>query len=100
MPTILIVDHQFAETVELAMNTEGGMPPRPIQDQVRMANDSRTFLIESGKIDESYQFGEGAWLIIRDITAQLHTERVRLDFVANASHELRPPFRLSKATWI
>lgn len=85
------LDHHFAETVDLAINTEG-----PIQDQVSMANDSRVFLIESGKIDSSYQVGEGAWLMIRDISSELHTEQVRQDFVANASHELRTPLSIIK----
>ncbi|MDF1812246.1 MAG: ATP-binding protein [Verrucomicrobiales bacterium] len=85
------LDHQFAETVDLAMNTGAA-----IQDQIRMANDSRVFLIESGPIDNSYQIGKGAWLMIRDISAELHTEQVRQDFVANASHELRTPLSIIK----
>ncbi len=85
------LNHYIAETVEMAMTTGG-----PIQDQVRMPNDSRIFLVESGKIDSSYQIGQGAWLIIRDITEELHTEQIRKDFVANASHELRTPLSIIK----
>lgn len=36
----------------------------------------------------------GAWLIVEDITEQLHTEQIRKDFVTNASHELRTPLAL------
>lgn len=33
-------------------------------------------------------------LMMRDITASVHTEQVRKDFVANASHELRTPLSI------
>lgn len=85
------LDHQFTETVELAMQTDG-----PIQDQVKLNNDKRTFLIEAGKVDPSYQIGDGAWLMIRDISSELHAEQIRQDFVANASHELRTPLSIIK----
>jgi two-component system, OmpR family, phosphate regulon sensor histidine kinase PhoR len=85
------LNHYIAETAEMAMATG-----YPIQDRVRMANDSRVFLVESGKIDSSYQIGSGAWLIIQDITEELRTEQIRKDFVANASHELRTPLSIIK----
>lgn len=87
----VVLDHRFAETVDLALQTNGS-----IQDEIKMANDSRVFLIEAGKIDETYQIGEGAWLMINDISEKLHTDQVRKDFVANASHELRTPLSIIK----
>ena len=62
------------------------------------------------------QSGESAWLVdagplpsghsqssmrvlLRDITAEYHTEQVRKDFVANASHELRTPLASSMGIW-
>ena len=83
------LDHRLVETVELAMSTGGEM-----QDQVELANDPRTVLVEAGPIDPSYQIGEGAGIVIRDITGQLQTEQIRKDVVANASHELRTPLSI------
>ena len=85
------LDHRFSETVELAMKTNG-----PIQEHVGRTGDNRTFLIEAGPVDPEYLIGEGAWIMIRDITAELHTEQIRQDFVANASHELRTPLCILK----
>lgn len=83
------LDHRFVDTVVLAMETGG-----PIQDRVRLTNKARTLFIEAGEVDPSYQIGDGAWLIISDITEELRTEQIRQDFVANASHELRTPLSI------
>src|SRR5207302_994343 len=34
---------------------------------------------------------DGAVLVLRDVTASKRSERIRRDFVANASHELKTP---------
>lgn len=83
------LDHRFVDTVVLATEAGG-----PIQDRVRLPNKARTLFIEAGEVDPSYQIGDGAWLIISDITEELRTEQIRQDFVANASHELRTPLSI------
>ncbi len=41
--------------------------------------------------------GEGRVLLLEDVTAMRHLERVRRDFVANVSHELRTPVAVIRA---
>jgi len=42
--------------------------------------------------------GPGVALVLRDVTAVRHLERVRRDFVANVSHELRTPVTVIQAS--
>ena len=54
-----------------------------------------TLLVEA----EPLVFGQstgtsGSWILMKDITAELETEQIRRDFVANASHELRTPLSI------
>lgn len=83
------LDHRIVDTVSLAYETGLKM-----QEQVDLANSSKTILIEAEPIDPSFGIGSGAWILIRDITAELETEHIRKDFVANASHELRTPLSI------
>jgi|UniRef100_UPI003784EBBF two-component system phosphate regulon sensor histidine kinase PhoR len=52
----------------------------------------RHFLVEAAPLGA--EGGEGAWLMIQDVTEAAMTEQIRKDFVANASHELRTPLTL------
>jgi two-component system phosphate regulon sensor histidine kinase PhoR len=36
----------------------------------------------------------GAWILLRNITAEMETEQIRRNFLANASHELRTPLSI------
>ncbi|MFO0746388.1 MAG: ATP-binding protein [Myxococcota bacterium] len=42
--------------------------------------------------------GQGAAMFVRDVTSIRHLERVRRDFVANISHELRTPVSVIRAS--
>jgi signal transduction histidine kinase len=85
----ICLDHRIVETVSLAFETGSKM-----QDQFEFASASKTLLIAAEPIDPAFQVGSGAWILIRDITAELQTEQIRKDFVANASHELRTPLSI------
>lgn len=87
----ICLDHRIVETVALALETGTRM-----QDRITLANSSKTLLVEAELIDPNHPLGPGVWLLIRDITAELQTEQVRKDFVANASHELRTPLSIIK----
>lgn len=87
------LDHNFVQIAERAMQSQS---LSPIQDKVKLATTNRTVLIEAGAINSNYQIGQGGWMMVRDITTELHTEQVRQDFVANASHELRTPLSIIK----
>ena len=82
-------DHRIVETVTLALNTDGKM-----QDEVELTHSGGTLLVAAEPLSPSFQIGAGAWILIRDITAELKTEQIRKDFVANASHELRTPLSI------
>ena len=83
------LEHRIVETVARAM--EAGAPA---QERVELANTSRILLVEAQPIGRTHPLGPGAWLLIRDITAELQMEQTRKDFVANASHELRTPLSI------
>ncbi|MEZ0227839.1 MAG: ATP-binding protein, partial [Planctomycetota bacterium] len=56
-----------------------GGPPREVEARVTPLRD-----------------GDGAVVLLRDVTEAVHYERLRRDFVANVSHELRTPITLVK----
>lgn len=58
----------------------------------RQENGESIYRVEAAPLPPSSN--AGAWLIVEDITEQLHTEQIRKDFVTNASHELRTPLAL------
>lgn len=91
-------DHRVYDTLELAEEIGGkvsdqitlrvpdGRPDRLRDMNVLVEAEPLEFGRESG--------GGGSWILMKDITAQLETEQIRQDFVANASHELRTPLSI------
>lgn len=91
-------DHQIVETVELAIEIGGKVSERVSR---HLENQKSKKLREIVLLVEAEPFNtvsgdnvEGSWLLMRDITAELETEQIRRDFVANASHELRTPLSI------
>ena len=82
-------DHRIADLVSSAL--EDGQRK---SDQIEIAKISKIFSIEAAPFDKSPAERREAWVLIRDITAQIQTEQIRKDFVANASHELRTPLSI------
>ena len=91
-------DHRVEDTLDLAEEL-GSKVSEHISLRVSDGRSNRlrdiTLLVEA----EPLSFGQntgitGSWLMMKDITAELETEQIRRDFVANASHELRTPLSI------
>lgn len=91
-------DHRVHDTLELAEQI-GAKVSDHLALRVRDGQKDRlrdlTVLVEA----EPLSFGPGgsttgSWILMKDITAELETEQIRRDFVANASHELRTPLSI------
>lgn len=91
-------DHRVYDTLELAEQL-GAKVSDHLTLRVRDGQKDRlrdlTVLVEA----EPLSFGPGgsttgSWILMKDITAELETEQIRRDFVANASHELRTPLSI------
>ena len=52
---------------------------------------SSTFECSCVQMDVGSDEGNGGILVLEDVTERMHLEKVRSDFVANASHELKTP---------
>ncbi len=91
-------DHRVYDTLELAEQI-GAKVSDHLTLRVRDGQKNRlrdlSVLVEA----EPLSFGPGgsttgSWILMKDITAQLETEQIRRDFVANASHEIRTPLSI------
>jgi len=86
-PFIEVIRHhplnEFVGTV-----LEGGEGRREVTLQ---APEERTFLMQASIAKPDGERGVAAVLVFHDITELKRLERVRKDFVANASHELKTP---------
>lgn len=92
--------------IELLGFPEGALPPRLPSDEVRTV--ARRALEADGSIEEivsiwfpsrrtlrvraeGLEGRQGVVVVIQDVTEQLKTQRIRTEFVAHASHELKSP---------
>ena len=65
--------------------------PESRQNEMRSLDGRRDVLIRVSPVRSSVGQAAGAVAIVQDLTETRRLERVRRDFVANASHELRTP---------
>lgn len=91
-------DHRVYDTLDLAMEVGA-----KISDHITMRLSDgkldrlreRTLLVEAEPLSFDPRSGNGgSWILMKDISAELETEQIRRDFVANASHELRTPLSI------
>jgi signal transduction histidine kinase/DNA-binding response OmpR family regulator len=59
-------------------------------DEVLVDHDDRVLAVTAARLDEAGQPGGVAWTL-RDVTERTRLERLKSEFVATASHELRSP---------
>ncbi len=91
-------DHRVYDTLDLAMEVGAKISDHITmrlsdgkQDRLR----EHTLLVEAEPLSFDPRTGNsGSWILMKDITAELETEQIRRDFVANASHELRTPLSI------
>ncbi|HBJ85814.1 MAG TPA: hypothetical protein DDZ88_18455 [Verrucomicrobiales bacterium] len=87
-------DHQITDLVQESLQEKRHTTRRiqMLSSEASTNLSGRHFLIEAAPLGA--EVGEGAWLMIQDVTEAAMTEQIRKDFVANASHELRTPLTL------
>lgn len=91
-------DHRIYDTLSLAEE----IGAKVSENIVMRLHDSKTGRIREINLHieaEPLHFAmnasdSGSWLLLKDVTAELETEQIRRDFVANASHELRTPLSI------
>lgn len=91
-------DHRIYDTLSLAEE----IGAKVSENIVMRLHDSKTGRIREVNLHieaEPLRFAintsdSGSWILLKDITAELETEQIRRDFVANASHELRTPLSI------
>ena len=52
---------------------------------------SQTFQLQANSVELAGGLGQGAMIVLRDVTSLKTADQMRQDFVANVSHELRSP---------
>lgn len=87
-------DHQITDLAQESLQQKRHTTRRiqMLSSEASTNLSGRHFLIEAAPLGA--EAGEGAWLMIQDVTEAAMTEQIRKDFVANASHELRTPLTL------
>lgn len=91
-------DHRVYDTLDLAEEI-GAKVSDHLTLRVRDGQRDRlrdiTVLVEAEPLSFGGESGTtGSWILMKDISAELETEQIRRDFVANASHELRTPLSI------
>jgi two-component system phosphate regulon sensor histidine kinase PhoR len=77
----------------LAPPADGPFPPELLTREVRLNRDGQWLTYQAVGTKTA---GGGVLLVLRDVTALAATVRMKEDFVANASHELRTPIAAIK----
>ncbi|MDH4185211.1 MAG: ATP-binding protein, partial [Nitrospinota bacterium] len=83
----VVRDPRILSILDVAL-TPGGQPPEPIQ--VSWRDPELELEVICRPMDEEGG-GQGALLVLRDVTRQARLERMRTDFIANMAHELFTP---------
>jgi len=73
--------------IDFALNGPAGEEERTIEFRTGITQGMRDLLVRSNAIEN----GSGKLLVFNDITRLKKLERIRKDFVANVSHELKTP---------
>lgn len=90
-------DHRIVDTLDLAEEIGSKVSDRVslrIGDGPGGRLREVTVLVEAEPLAFGEEHATGSWIVLKDITAELETEQIRRDFVANASHELRTPLSI------
>ena len=85
-----------AATIELEDTHENGEPMLPLKREVNLTRDGKRRVFQAVLTRSG---AGGVLLMLRDISKISDTLRMKADFVANASHELRTPVAAIKASF-
>lgn len=93
-----ILDPALSSTVLECLSSGNPTSGRiTVQSAVSNRGESRgqaVWDVDAAPLSEARSENAPIRVVIRDVTAEHHTEQIRKDFVANASHELRTPLAI------
>lgn len=96
-PVEAVLRHPAIQTLVHQPDTElNAAPAAPDATPVEIQVANRTLRIQATQLGESADGKIGILLVLNDVTRMQKLERVRRDFVANVSHELKTPITAVK----
>lgn len=96
----VFIDQRMSEALLRCIETGDALQSRvvlPQQSSPRGDAENRganAWIIDASPLSDTPDGDPTIRVVIRDVTAEHHTEQIRKDFVANASHELRTPLAI------